>query len=1208
MKWDEVKRGVAAVIVVSLAIMMTSPQAYQHGDLMSESLPPAGVHPDDVVHSLKAPTITLNGPPNNTNFTQGALNIILNATFSDEDDEAMTIRFLADESLNISEAHRLVYRETNVASGTTSTYDLDSLPITPNPSTVLLLHFDGRSEYGENDTIVYDSSGNGNNGTVYGGAIFDQTGGKFAGAFKYDRVDDYVEVAHSPEFNSADRSVEAWINPDLSGHIGYIAGRVGWGNNETYLRVQYSWGYIHAWVGNRTIQPIVSYELPAGTHVGVWHHVAATYDNQTLRLYVDGQERDNATVVNGVSDLDRPWTIGKANYWFGDFFNGTIDEVAVYSRALSAQEIKDHYRLRQGTYYWHVRASDGINEVQSETRQFFVDSGLYRVRLTHPGHQVVNTTTNAAYEIVVTNDGNVSDNFTLTVDNVDNASMAELTQTSITDLGPGSSTNVTLTVGDADLGKYTVVVTVTSDRILGSEDSISIVTNVVLDTFVLGTYLICEQWQALCDYTLGVEKIKGVGGSAVLISVGSGVALWPSEYLPKPEWMPDDHIREVVDYAHTQGLKVYAWLAMPNSYWLNESRHPEWIQILSNGTPADYWPIIPPSRVLGAPEYLAQLKGLMGELVDLGFDGIDINDDFQFLYDASFDNFTVNKFENETNVSVPGDTIPERAQFTKDNQTLLDMWYVWRAGQVTELLSLLQQYIRDAGSDIPLRPHLMSHPWVYWDNGYDWEGIAEAVDAPYLMLGFGEEGIKTAIGWLRDAGARRIVTSLYLYDVEIGDEGWFGQNISWVKEAGASEVFLFTYALAEDKNLWQTIRDAVDTVNQGSIPNITVGQPQYGTSPTYVTSSTEFNLSGEDVDKGLASIWYRIDLDAWTLYAGNFTVSSAGEHTIRYYGTSYLGHDVPIQSYDILVDDEVPTSMLEVGQPQYGASPTYVNASTEFSLTTVDGGAGVASIWYRIDSGAWTEYAGNFTVDGVGVHTIDYYAIDNVGNTEVIQSFEVVVDDDAPTSILAIGEPRYGFSPTYVTSSTEFSLSAADAGAGVMSIWYRIDSGAWTEYAGNFTVDGVGVHTIDYYAVDRLGHRGFTASYNAFVDDYSPTVSVAPDPTTSGTLEIEPGQTISLSASDLGVGGEIIYYSLDDGGTWHQYVGPIEVREDVTILYYAIDALGNRGTEQRLDVVVVGDETAAWGDAVVTGAIFGIAATILIIAVVLVVRRNRRGE
>ncbi|KQO01866.1 hypothetical protein ASF21_09920 [Arthrobacter sp. Leaf234] len=82
---------------------------------------------------------------------------------------------------------------------------------------------------------------------------------------------------------------------------------------------------------------------------GKWHHMVATQSGDGMVLYVDGKAvgTNPQTSAQGYSGH---WKIGSDNTWGPQpFFAGTIDEVAVYSRALGATEVADHYRLGGGT-------------------------------------------------------------------------------------------------------------------------------------------------------------------------------------------------------------------------------------------------------------------------------------------------------------------------------------------------------------------------------------------------------------------------------------------------------------------------------------------------------------------------------------------------------------------------------------------------------------------------------------------------------------------------------------------------------------------------------------------------------------------------------------------------------------------------------------------------------------------------------------------
>jgi len=77
--------------------------------------------------------------------------------------------------------------------------------------------------------------------------------------------------------------------------------------------------------------------------VGAWHHVAGTYDGVTVRLYVDGVEvAAKATTVAAVPVTASNLHIGHKDTESiaSDSFSGVLDEVVLYSRALSVAEVR----------------------------------------------------------------------------------------------------------------------------------------------------------------------------------------------------------------------------------------------------------------------------------------------------------------------------------------------------------------------------------------------------------------------------------------------------------------------------------------------------------------------------------------------------------------------------------------------------------------------------------------------------------------------------------------------------------------------------------------------------------------------------------------------------------------------------------------------------------------------------------------------------
>ncbi len=73
--------------------------------------------------------------------------------------------------------------------------------------------------------------------------------------------------------------------------------------------------------------------------VGQWQHVAATYDGTTARIYIDGVQTASTTFTGNVGDSNT-WRIGAYGSPAGGFFDGLVDNVRVYDRALSPSEIQ----------------------------------------------------------------------------------------------------------------------------------------------------------------------------------------------------------------------------------------------------------------------------------------------------------------------------------------------------------------------------------------------------------------------------------------------------------------------------------------------------------------------------------------------------------------------------------------------------------------------------------------------------------------------------------------------------------------------------------------------------------------------------------------------------------------------------------------------------------------------------------------------------
>jgi len=185
-----------------------------------------------------------------------------------------------------------------------------------------------------------DESGYGddNDGTVEGSPS-ESVGIFGSGGYDLDGTDDYIEVDDSASLEMSDTdevTVSAWVKLDEI--------RPGWRAIFQHSDTSYN---LHLDDGKNpefTIYDGTWYSAAAGSSLGPddWVHLVGTFDGDKARLYVDGTEVDQVSAPN---DID---SAGGVNAGLGEnvdasgrHLDGSIDEVRVYNRSLSASEVAD---------------------------------------------------------------------------------------------------------------------------------------------------------------------------------------------------------------------------------------------------------------------------------------------------------------------------------------------------------------------------------------------------------------------------------------------------------------------------------------------------------------------------------------------------------------------------------------------------------------------------------------------------------------------------------------------------------------------------------------------------------------------------------------------------------------------------------------------------------------------------------------------------
>ena len=200
-------------------------------------------------------------------------------------------------------------------------------------------------------TTAADSAGT-NNGTITGATF---TAGKIGNGLSFNGTSDYVSV---PRMNYDEITVSAWFYKNANDTVNADAIFGGWyWNSNAQLQEGFDLRFYQTapdkldFIIVTTNGAVKTYKVSSYNLVnsaGTWHHVTATYNKTTgeQKLYVDGVLRD--TDLHPAGNTIVPYTIntdmriGYSRINNG-YFNGLLDDICVYSRALTAADITELY-------------------------------------------------------------------------------------------------------------------------------------------------------------------------------------------------------------------------------------------------------------------------------------------------------------------------------------------------------------------------------------------------------------------------------------------------------------------------------------------------------------------------------------------------------------------------------------------------------------------------------------------------------------------------------------------------------------------------------------------------------------------------------------------------------------------------------------------------------------------------------------------------
>jgi flagellar hook assembly protein FlgD len=290
-----------------------------------------------------------------------------------------------------------------------------------------------------------------------------------------------------------------------------------------------------------------------------------------------------------------------------------------------------------------------------------------------------------------------------------------------------------------------------------------------------------------------------------------------------------------------------------------------------------------------------------------------------------------------------------------------------------------------------------------------------------------------------------------------------------------------------------------------------------------------------------------------------------GNNVISAIATDLVGNVSAPVNAAILLDTHTPVT---TPSPAPGMYSTAVSISLATNETAI--------IYYTVNGTVPTTsspvYAGPLVI--TTNTTLQFFAVDLVGNREAVKSALYTINDDItpPITTIIVSSPNYTaqVGKLYVTNATLFTATATDNLSGVAKTECRIDSGAWTPYA-PFTVLGEGSHTVSCRSIDNRGNVETPKTLAVIVDNTPPVTTITVSNTKCGSSPITPTTPITLAATDTISGVRNTEYAIDNG-VWSPYVGAFTLTGYAdgahTITYRSTDNVGNVETAKNKTVTI----------------------------------------
>jgi predicted GH43/DUF377 family glycosyl hydrolase len=346
----------------------------------------------------------------------------------------------------------------------------------------------------------------------------------------------------------------------------------------------------------------------------------------------------------------------------------------------------------------------------------------------------------------------------------------------------------------------------------------------------------------------------------------------------------------------------------------------------------------------------------------------------------------------------------------------------------------------------------------YRIDGANWQFYVSPFTIPDEGFHMLEYRSANTIGWVEPIKGSMIVVdnSPPESTIQIGDPHYFS-NVKWIRSTTPLSIE------SNDRQLSQSIVNEVDNI------------------PVYQENITD----SESIEEYLARSNHTVTRDIWPgLSSVTFLAEGDGACPDIDLGVFLDVNDDGQRQVSELVDYDADADQIEsvyIENPQAGS---YIITIAGFTVTSPGGclatldiiqtfggssSSGIDSSQYRLWNGGqwseWLDYSTSFHATIEGLTYVEYYASDNLGNSETVHNLTVHVDDTPPHSMAGLSYRTDGGYDALITFN--------DNGCGVSASFYHTNNESWRSTILSqigFTYIAPGNYTVEFYAIDNLGN------------------------------------------------------------------------------------------------------------------------------------------